>query len=202
MRKLVLYGDSNTYGYDPGIPMGGRYPAEARWPDLLSGLLGEEWKVIAHGLNGRKIPEVPESGDYVLKLLEEAGEDGIFVVMLGSNDLMGGSQPDAESAIRKMRRFLPFVAEHHDPGQILVLAPPFETNWFAMTPLILRYMDESMRMNQAFRRIALETGAVFIDTEPWHLSISFDHSHLSEEGNRQMAQYMKKEIFLRYGTVK
>ena len=194
MRNLVIYGDSNTFGFDPCVPMGGRYPAQDRWPDLLSTKLGRDWHVIAQGQNGRKIPEIPQSGDFVLKLLEEAGEDGIFAVMLGTNDLLAGWEPDADLAIRKMRRFLPFVSMHHPPGQILVLAPPFETDWAEMTPSVRQYLKESRRMNQAFRLAALETGAVFVDTEPWKLSLSFDYIHLTEEGNRQLAHYMKQEL--------
>ena len=33
--KVVCFGDSNTYGYDPRSWLGGRYPAESRWVDLL-----------------------------------------------------------------------------------------------------------------------------------------------------------------------
>jgi len=31
MRKLILFGDSNTYGYDPRGFLGGRYPEKVRW---------------------------------------------------------------------------------------------------------------------------------------------------------------------------
>ena len=34
-RRIFCFGDSNTYGYDPREPLGGRYPADARWPELL-----------------------------------------------------------------------------------------------------------------------------------------------------------------------
>ena len=31
-RRLLCYGDSNTYGYDPRSYLGGRYPDSIRWP--------------------------------------------------------------------------------------------------------------------------------------------------------------------------
>ena len=39
-RRIFCFGDSNTYGYDPREPLGGRYPADARWPELLSAATG------------------------------------------------------------------------------------------------------------------------------------------------------------------
>ena len=29
--KVICYGDSNTYGYDPRSWLGGRYDADSRW---------------------------------------------------------------------------------------------------------------------------------------------------------------------------
>ena len=52
MKTVVLYGDSNTWGYVPGSD-GERFPREVRWPVQLQRLLGDEWEVIAEGLNGR-----------------------------------------------------------------------------------------------------------------------------------------------------
>ena len=33
--RILCYGDSNTYGYDPRSYLGGRYPASVRWTALL-----------------------------------------------------------------------------------------------------------------------------------------------------------------------
>ena len=41
--KVICYGDSNTYGYDPRSYIGGRYPAGDRWVDLLAEKTG--WEV-------------------------------------------------------------------------------------------------------------------------------------------------------------
>ena len=34
-RRILCFGDSNTYGYDPRSYLGGRYPASVRWTALL-----------------------------------------------------------------------------------------------------------------------------------------------------------------------
>ena len=52
--RLLCFGDSNTYGYDPRSYAGDRYPPESRWTDLLAEISG--WEVVNMGLNGREIP--------------------------------------------------------------------------------------------------------------------------------------------------
>lgn len=32
---IICYGDSNTYGYDPCVMAGDRYPEEDRWTEIL-----------------------------------------------------------------------------------------------------------------------------------------------------------------------
>ena len=49
-RRLLCYGDSNTYGYDPRSYLGGRYPQSVRWTALLrdmGGTLSTEEKMAA-----------------------------------------------------------------------------------------------------------------------------------------------------------
>ena len=75
--RLVCFGDSNTYGYDPRSFFGGRYPAESRWTDLLAKSSG--WEVVNMGLNGR---EVPTGAEELAGMLHQ---DDLLVVMLGDN---------------------------------------------------------------------------------------------------------------------
>ena len=49
-RRILCFGDSNTYGYDP---RGGRFDEETRWTGKLARLLGDGYVVIEEGFNGR-----------------------------------------------------------------------------------------------------------------------------------------------------
>ena len=66
--KILCFGDSNTYGYDPCFFLGGRYPAEHRWPDLLAAQTG--WDIVNAGENGREIPRQPYASENTLRLVE------------------------------------------------------------------------------------------------------------------------------------
>ena len=53
MKRIVCFGDSNVYGYDPRSWLGGRYENGVRWTSLL-GSAG--WEVKNEGFNGQEIP--------------------------------------------------------------------------------------------------------------------------------------------------
>ena len=55
--RILCFGDSNTYGFDPRSCLGDRYPAEIRWPERLAAVSG--WQGRNVGLNGREIPHRP-----------------------------------------------------------------------------------------------------------------------------------------------
>ena len=96
--RILCFGDSNTYGYDPRSYFGDRYDAEQRWVDLVASKTGHE--MINCGLNGR---EIPRNAD-VLRLLEKHGSVVLFLVMLGTNDLLQGAS--AKDAATRMEAFL------------------------------------------------------------------------------------------------
>lgn len=53
MKKVLCFGDSNTWGYNPSTK--DRFPKEIRWTGILQGKLGsEDTKIIEEGLVGRK----------------------------------------------------------------------------------------------------------------------------------------------------
>lgn len=77
--KVICFGDSNTYGYDPRDYFGGRYDAVSRWVDILATETG--WTISNMGQNGREIPSAAPAFPIDTDLL---------IVMLGPNDLLQG----------------------------------------------------------------------------------------------------------------
>ena len=78
-RRLLCYGDSNTYGYDPRSYLGGRYPESIRWTALLK---ERGWQVCNEGENGRSIPCGDRGIDMAVQSLCREEAD-ILAVMLG-----------------------------------------------------------------------------------------------------------------------
>ena len=107
--KVISFGDSNTYGYDPRGYFSGRYDADGRWVDILAMETG--WTISNMGQNGREIPSAAPT---------LPADTDLLIVMLGTNDLLQGCSP--EQAAERLGRFL--AAVPLDRSKVLLIAPP------------------------------------------------------------------------------
>ncbi len=192
MKKVLFYGDSNTYGFDPRGMMGGRLPESDRWTDLLANKMYGEWRVFADGMNGRLIPDNPYSLLSLDKSVLDYSPLDLFAVMLGTNDLINMSLPDAETVATKMRDFIERQLDRTEfidnKTGFLLISPP----------RILPHMDEHLEEAEAQRKrfsseldiIAQEVGIFFADASEWDLDMSFDGVHMNAEGHRLFAEKM------------
>ena len=105
--RILCFGDSNTYGYDPCSFLGGRYSAEHRWVDILARISG--WEVLNAGENGREIPKRKGELRRFNQMFQEYQPD-LLVVILGGNDLLQGASPGEASA--HMEAFLQIGRAH------------------------------------------------------------------------------------------
>ena len=176
--RILCFGDSNTYGYDPRGYFGDRYGAGDRWVDLLVKQTGHE--VINAGANGREIPRNP----YALRLLNEHTPVDIFLVMLGTNDLLQGAS--AKEATARMEVFLnPLLPRCR---QILLVAPPPMKRgaWVPTDDLVA----ESIHLAEEYKLLADKLNIPFIDTRRWNIELTFDGVHLTEAGHRTFEKHL------------
>ena len=181
--RILCFGDSNTYGYDPRGFFGDRYAAGDRWVDLLSKQTGHE--CINAGANGREIPRNP----YALRLLTEHTPVDIFLVTLGTNDLLGTT---ANEAATRMESFLDSLLPHCQ--QILLVAPPPMKRgaWVPTDELV----DESIRLAEEYKLLAEKRNIPFADTREWNIELTFDGVHFTETGHHTFAENLGKELRL------
>ena len=191
-RRVIFYGDSNTYGYDPADMLEGRYPAQVRWTEQVAGRLGEKWEVIAQGLNGRKLPDRRYDFQRILEMIEPLGERDVFAVMLGTNDIL--ITPDAQVTMNRMNRLIELLKTRLDGRQILILAPVWIGTEPVTDPLYRRYHQESKRMNAGFKTLAEKQQVLFQDTAGWQIRLAFDQVHFSEEGCVRFAERMAEVL--------
>ena len=164
--KIVCFGDSNTYGYDPRGFFGGRY--DCPWPQILEEETG--CAVLNWGENGREIPagavEFPEDAD-------------LLIIMLGTNDLLQGAAP--ETVCGRMERFL----RSQDMEKILLIAPPPMKlgAWVPGQNLI----EDSQNLADCYRDLAQRLGIRFADAGQWNVSVAYDGVHLTQEGHSAFA---------------
>lgn len=176
--KLVCFGDSNTWGFDPRSFLGDRY--NDPWPSVLSKKLG--CPVINLGENGQEIPRYP---------MRFPAETDLLIVMLGTNDLLRGRAPAA--VCRSMGLFLKALGM--ELQKILLLSPPLmKLGAWVQDPALV---SNSVELASAYHHLAQSFGIHFADTSSWNLDLAFDGVHLTAEAHRVFAEnlysLLKKE---------
>lgn len=176
MKRLVLYGDSNTYGYDAGDFLGDRYPADVRWAGIVSSAL-KDYEVIEAGMNGRMLPS--PGSRFVYALTRDLSEGDILVIMLGTNDILLTMHPDHTRAVSKMRALLSRFKETGAKYRIVVIGP--------VPSVIPGYREECIMMNRGFGSLCSEFGFDFVDAGKWGIDLAHDGCHFTESGHRVFA---------------
>ena len=200
MKKAFFYGDSNTYGFDPAGIFGGRYPRQYRWTAILKERLAGEWDVAADGMPGRAIPPKGRAMEYLLGSMRSEMPVELFAVMLGTNDILGTSRPDAVRTAKDMEELVVFMKGAGIP-QILLIAPPkisFTPQSFQMSYVYgdsysaPMYCEEGGKLTEYYRELPVRHGLWFADASKWELDFAFDGVHLSEKGHVLFADEMEK----------
>lgn len=208
-KKIVCFGDSNTYGYDPVT--GGRFDSDTRWPGILKNELGDQYEIFEEGQNGRTIAnDDPWEGgtkcgmDYVLPMLETKRPD-LLIIMLGTNDLKikfnlpaGDIAGSLMTMLTKIRGYCENYISCPDM-KILVIAPPamsepFEESYFAEFFSSTGSVKRSRELAKWYKLVAEQFKCDFLNTTDQIEAGKADHLHLDPEGHKKLAMLVKDKI--------
>ncbi|MCQ2541741.1 MAG: GDSL-type esterase/lipase family protein [Lachnospiraceae bacterium] len=209
-RRIVCFGDSNTWGYNP--ESGSRYSDDIRWTKLLEKKLGGDYRIIEEGQNGRTIanPDPWEWGtkcgmDQILPILESHMPMEALVIMLGSNDLkskFGLPAPDIAGSLQNMlksvRGHLRYYLNNPDL-KILIIAPPALGENFASSPFAEFFdadsvVQKSKDISKWFELVAGQFGCEFLDATSQVTAGDVDSLHLSPEGHAKLAELVYQKL--------
>ena len=182
-RRLLCYGDSNTFGYDPRSYLGGRYPESVRWTALL---IAKGWNVINKGENDRSISRLEQETAAAADSIHRSKAD-VIIVMLGSNDLLQCPGLAAEVCGKRMERFLRAVlTQTQGNAKILLVAPPpMEPGAWVSNP---KTVEESRKLARCYETTAHRLGIAFADAGVWGVEPAYDGVHFSEKGHLAFAK--------------
>ena len=180
MKRVLCFGDSNTFGYDPRSYLGSQYPEDVRWTGLLRGM---GWEAVNYGQNGLRVPRESQFSAIADQLRRADPADAV-TVMLGGNDLLNGMS--AEETAARMEALLRCIKEHAGDAVLLLIAPPPLRfgDWVQTRELI----DESKRLGGRYRQLAGKLGVAVADAGEWDVALTFDGVHFSPEGHAAFAK--------------
>ncbi len=184
MKRIVCFGDSNVYGYDPRSWMGDRYPEDVRWTGRLK---TAGWTIQNEGFNGQEIPTSQWEQDHWCQRLLRFGAPDWALVMLGGNDLLCHPQFTAEDVAQRMEALLRLFLHVTAGGstQFLLVSPPpmIPGTWTGER----RLLRESVRLAPNYQQVAKTLGIEFADAGQWEVDLAFDGVHFLPAGHASFA---------------
>ena len=184
MKKIYAFGDSNTYGFDPRMGGGGRYPKDIRWTGVID--LMHEYEVNNQGYNGLSIPCSDSAIASIGRSIREYSPD-MILIMIGSNDLLNMSPASCEKVGIRLRQFLSALCDCiPEYVQCMVLVAPPKMSLGDWTDSVI--VNESHEFGTVYEAIASERGLKFLNACEWDLPLCYDGVHLTEEAHLNFAE--------------
>lgn len=197
MKKILCYGDSNTWGYRPAD--GSRFSKDIRWPSLMSRYLNDDYRIIEEGLNGRSALnlypgyDAANGIDCIKKIIGKHVPVDIALIFLGLNDIFAA--PDEPlwkitSAIEEIAEIIKNAdssSRFHSPEIILIGLPEI-----VLDPDGAQFYEIAINkihaLSQLLAQSAHKKGYHFIDIGGKIKTSPLDGTHLDESEHRKLAQ--------------
>ena len=190
MKKILCFGDSNTYGYIPGS--GERYDKDTRWSGILQTLL-PDYEIIEGGCNNRNGFIDSDGGNNLTgyKVLPEYlnSNPDIVILSIGINDLQKFYNPDIElikQGLLKMSKQIISTG-----AKLIIVSTPILRenilNGFFSFQFNEVSIKKSKLLPQIYKTISEETNSVYIDINKFVKVSEIDGLHFSEESHKIIA---------------
>lgn len=199
MKTVLCFGDSNTWGYVPGSD-GERFPVGVRWATRL----GDEWNVIAEGLNGRTATMDSPVADgrngltYLVPCLHSHMPIDIVVIYLGTNDAGDRYSLPAETVAGAVGRLVRVVrTSEAGPGytapEVLVVCPP---PFGQLDPegSFANAGAKSRQLGRWFAEVCGELGCDLLDLNGIAAYSDLDGIHLDADGHAAVAAAVEERL--------
>lgn len=200
--NILCYGDSNTWGY---IPLSGeRYPASVRWTGVLAQSLGNQYKVVEEGLNGRTTALNDPSRDflngltYLKPCLHSHKPLDLVILLLGTNDLKsdyGQSMADIGKHIGVLVETIQLseCGRGLQSPKVVVVAPPPFADYPDESSFSGR-LSLSKEFGPTYANLAEVKGCHFLDAGQLLESSPLDGVHWSAEGHDKLGNALAKMV--------
>ena len=214
--NVLIYGDSNSYGWVPIYePPTTRYASNVRWPGVLQNMLGSDYKIIEEGLSGRttnldqpdRLAGAGLNGAlYLPACLASHLPLDLVVIMLGTNDTKKDFKKTpydisvgAAQLISIVKNSTGGVGTSYPAPKILLVAPvplgAVELNPRMSALFGTDGREKSLNLGKYFEGIAKTAGVYYLDAATVvPQADGVDGVHLSPESHRKIAAAVAKSI--------
>lgn len=213
MKRILCYGDSNTWGHDPENGAR-RINDEWRWGQVLQQKLGAEYCVIEEGLCGRRT-----AGDGVLGLPENKAWDGyeyflpcirshvpleLVIIMIGTNDMQIPFDLQPEYTGEMLGKYIEALEEisrlrELDMPPVLLISP------IAIDPAITenetfnaifgaQSLPKSARLAGIIEAVAKKYNVHYLRAEDYAKASKADGLHMNAENHKLLGEAVYNKV--------
>lgn len=202
MKKVLCFGDSNTYGFVPEKCT--RYDKNTRWTGVLQALCGSDFSIIEGGCNNRTAfvdnPAGAEQTGY--KILPEYFTKDYFdivVLAIGINDLQLFFRPTLEEFEQGIEKLIQ-ITKNLSPKSKIILICPSKLNLAGINNGIFSYqfdkisVEKSGKLSPIYKSLAEKYKCHFIDLNNIVDVSPLDGLHFSAESHKKIAENLYKNL--------
>lgn len=196
MKKILCFGDSNTWGYIPGT--GERFNEGVRWTSILQGYLEDmDVQVLEEGLCGRtsmfddRIRPNRNGLDALPEILQNSGDLDAVILMLGTNDCKEYLHNTAEEIAQGVDKCLDQILNKVSSKNVILVSPILLGERVWEKEFDPEFSQESVRVSkklkEEYRKVAKRRNVHFIAASDYVAASRVDQEHMDAAGHRTLA---------------
>ena len=202
MKRILCFGDSNTYGHNPVD--GSRL--DMRWTRYVSDMLGNGFEIIEEGLCGRTtifptngVVDGWEGSTVLKPVISTHKPYDLLIIMLGTNDLLLSTNADTTDSARGLETLIN-IAQSTYNSKILVISPILISDavknheYFRQVYGMTRGQKLSKGFKKAYEPIAKKYGCAFLNAADYAKASDLDGVHMDSENHKKLADAIYKKV--------
>lgn len=202
MKKIICYGDSNTFGFNP--KNGSRYDRETRWTGILAEILADKFVIKEEGCNNRTGFFVNPDGmlqsgqKYLPKCLDKHGNFDIFILALGTNDLQKTFNIE-EQIVKEGLNTLTKIIKTANPDARIIIIPPVildedVLNGYFNCQFDKKSIHSSIWIQKLYANFAQKENFEFLDLNAFVTPSRIDGLHFDSEAHKIIAEQIANKV--------
>ncbi len=202
MKKVLCFGDSNTYGFVPGKCT--RYDKNTRWTGVLQALCGSDFSIIEGGCNNRTAfvdnpAGVEQTGYKILPEYFTKDYFDIVVLAIGINDLQLFFRPTLEEFEQGMEKLIK-ITKDLSPNAKIILVCPSKLDLAGIKSGVFSFqfdeisVEKSYHLPQIYKKLAEKHACKLVDLNEIAKVSPLDGLHFSAESHKKIAENLYKNL--------
>lgn len=205
MKRILCYGDSNTWGYISGSDHL-RYNSNERWTKLLQKNLGQDFEIIEEGLNSRTLcsndnrpgKEGRNGFEYLKPCMDSHDKFDTIVIMLGTNELKHDFNNTPEDIVEMLDKYVNFIQNYKSQidktsPDIIISGLPLvkeNTDYSRKEDKYKGAAEKSKKLNILLEKYCKNKHITYLNNDD--LTVGVDGVHLTKESHSALALRLSK----------